>query len=260
MESPGSRSSPANPADPQPAETSNDDAGPVLATGNTLPDREQMLATLAHDLKNPLSAILVGAQNLARLSVSEDITARLKRYTDAIQRAGHRMNDLLRDLLDLTRLELGRLPLDIAPRPVADLVAAALTALRPAAEAKHVDLTASVADGLIASCDERRAVQVITIVAGNGIKYSSEGGQVTVTVEGRGADVLFTVTDKGSGIPASELPKVFGPYWHGPENPRRGMGVGLPLAKVIVEVHGGRIWAMSVEGEGSTFFFTLPAA
>jgi signal transduction histidine kinase len=170
------------------------------------------------------------------------------------------MNDLLRDLLDLTRLELGRLSLEVAPRPVADLVAAALTTLRPAAEAKHVDLTASVADGLMASCDERRATQVITIVAANGIKYSPEGGKVTVSVEGRGADILFTVTDKGSGIAASELPKVFGPYWHGPENARRGMGVGLPLAKVIVEAHGGRIWAMSVEGEGSTFFFTLPSA
>jgi signal transduction histidine kinase len=235
-------------------------AAPAPAAAPVEPDREQMLATLSHDLRNPLSAILVGAQNIIRMQAPDDVTPRLRRYAQAIQRAGQRMNDLLRDLLDLTRLELGTLELVQTVRPAAELVAVALAPLHEAATAKRIAIRTSIPEALAVRCDDRRAAQVIGNVVGNAMKFCPEDTVVEVSAELRGTSIAFTVRDNGPGIIPEELPKVLGPYWQSADNPRRGMGVGLPLAKAIVEAHGGSISVDSGAAGGTTVSFTFPAA
>jgi signal transduction histidine kinase len=217
-----------------------------------------MLATLSHDLKNPLSAVLVGAQNLLRLSLPEEAAPRIRRYAEAIQRAGQRMNDLLRDLLDLARLDDRTLPLEMKLHSVPDTVDLAVKPWTTAAAARRIDLRADVPDGLTILCDQRRIAQVIGNIVANAVRLSPEGSAVEISVQPRAGELLFTVRDEGPGIAAADLTKVLGPYWRGTENPRSGMGVGLPLAAAIVAAHHGRLWVESTEGSGSTFSFTLP--
>jgi signal transduction histidine kinase len=131
----------------------------------------------------------------------------------------------------------------------------------PAAE-RQVALRAGVGEGARAVYgDAGRILQVLANLVGNALKFTEPGGAVTVAAETRGGEVVFSVSDTGAGIPAEHLPHLFELYWHARRNARsRGSGYGLAIAKGIVEAHGGRIWAESTPGAGSTFSFTLPAS
>lgn len=221
--------------------------------------RDEMLGIVAHDLRNPLNTIVIGAGSLFELL--PEMPASLRKTTQIVQRAADRMNRQIQDLLDVRRLETERLAVEARSTPVSALVAEALEMLRPLAAAASVDLTSDVpADVPHALADAGRIHQVLSNLVGNAIKFTPAGGTVTVSTVRDGDEIRFTVADTGRGIAPDQLPHVFGRFWQVSRGDRRGMGLGLPIAKGIVEAHRGRIWVESEVGEGSRFYFTLPVA
>jgi signal transduction histidine kinase len=182
-----------------------------------------------------------------------------------IRQAAEQMDALIQDLLDITRLEGGRLV--VAPRLVdADwLMTRSLEALRPLADAGGVSLAAELAPDLpTLRVDPDRMRQLLSNLIGNAIKFTPAGGAVVTTVRATGDAVQFTVTDTGGGIPAEQLPFVFDRFFQLTSGPRlqarHGAGLGLPISRGIVEAHGGRIWIESVVGKGTSVHFLVPAA
>jgi signal transduction histidine kinase len=219
--------------------------------------RDEMLAVVAHDLRNPLNNISMAASLLLEIMSAERASER--RQVEVIQRSAERMNRLVLDLLDLERIEAGRLALDPRPELPFVLVHDSVEQLKPLATARSLNLEADAARELpVVLADPVRVQQVISNLVGNAIKFTPEGGTVTVRAE-RDRDVVrISVIDTGPGIPAQQLPHIFGRFWQADAADRRGLGLGLAIAKGLVEAHGGRIWVESREHLGSTFFFTLP--
>jgi signal transduction histidine kinase len=228
--------------------------------------REDLLAIVSHDLRNPLGVVLASSALLLKHPLGDPPgkEGRAKRQVEAIQRAAHRMNRLIRDLLDFAAIQGGRLSVSAHPRAAGDLIRESLEALAaPAADKSLKLLDGSPETTLQVSCDHDRAVQLLDNVVGNAVKFSPEGGTVTVRARAEGTMVLFSVADEGPGIPAAELPFVFDRYYQARRRDRDGIGLGLSIARGIVQAHGGRIWVESptaAGGGGTTFFFTLPAA
>jgi PAS domain S-box-containing protein len=224
--------------------------------------REDLLAIVSHDLRNPLGVVLASSALLLKSSLPPDREERARRQVEAIQRAGNRMNRLIRDLLDFASIQAGHLSVSTRPQTVGDMVAEVLETLEPLAAAKSQRLHADVPPAMEMRCDHDRVIQLFSNVVGNAIKFTPEAGEIRITAGVDPQDsrlVRFAVTDTGPGIPADELPHVFDRYYQARRKNREGIGLGLTIARGIVEAHGGRIWVESQgeEGKGSTFLFTL---
>jgi PAS domain S-box-containing protein len=222
--------------------------------------REDLLAIVSHDLRNPLGVVLASTALLLKSNLPPDKQERARRQVEAIQRAGNRMNRLIRDLLDFASIQAGRLSVSKHPQDVAAMVNEVLEVTEPLAAAKSHKLVADVAPGLAIRCDHDRVIQLFSNLVGNAVKFTPDGGIITVRAAPDGDLVRFSVTDTGPGISADELPHVFDRYYQAQRKNRDGIGLGLSIARGIVEAHGGRIWAESEEGKGSTFSFTLAPA
>lgn len=220
--------------------------------------REEVLKVVAHDLRNPLGTIAMAADFLLDVPLAEDLRAR---QLGIIKRAGVRMNRLIHDLLDAARIEAGRLPIEPRSVEIGELVDAVLEMMEPLAADKELQLTAAVPAGLPAvQVDPERIVQVFSNLIGNAIKFTPQGGQITIRAEPQGARVRMVVADTGPGIPEEQLPKIFGRMWQARDTDTRGIGLGLTIAKAIIEAHGEEIGVESRVGEGTEFWFTLPTA
>jgi PAS domain S-box-containing protein len=222
--------------------------------------REDLLAIVSHDLRNPLGVVLASSALLLKSSLPPEREERARRQVEAIQRAGNRMNRLIRDLLDFASIQAGHLSVSTRPQAVGDMVAEVLETLEPLAATKSQRLHAEVPPGMEMRCDHDRVIQLFSNVVGNAIKFTPEAGEIRITASVDPQDgrlVRFAVTDTGPGIPADELPHVFDRYYQARRKNREGIGLGLTIARGIVEAHGGRIWVESEEGKGSTFLFTL---
>ena len=238
-----------------------DNARLVEEAQEALRSREDLLAIVSHDLRNPLGVVLTSSTLLLRSALPPDKGERARRQVEAIQRAGNRMNRLIRDLLDFASIEGGRLSLSRRPLDVAALVLEVVEALRPLAEPKSQSLIGDqAAPGLAVDGDHDRLVQVFTHIIGNSFKFGAEGAQVRITVTTTGAEVCFTIVDDGPGMPPDELANLFDRSWQADRKSRDGIGLGLSIVKGIVEAHGGRVWAESVLGEGTRVSFTVPLA
>jgi signal transduction histidine kinase len=179
----------------------------------------------------------------------------------AIHRSAERMYRLVHDLLDVTEIEAGKLPVARSPTGVDVLVTDAIELLRPLANAKRIALETELPPALPpVAADRERVLQVFSNLGGNAIKFTSQGGRVEIRASLRDAMVEFTVRDSGPGIASEELPHVFDRFWQAKKTARSGAGLGLAIAKGIVEAHGGDIRAESELGRGSSFLFTLPVA
>jgi signal transduction histidine kinase len=220
---------------------------------HALRSRDEVLAVVSHDLRGPLSVIEMGASSLLRGGCErEDVVLRVKR-------AGQRMSVLIRDLLDVSAMEAGGLRMEPVDQAVGPLVSEALELVRPLAEEKHIALTADVAVPTThLMCDRGRIVQVFSNLLGNAVKFTKDGGAITVQVVDGPEEVKFAVTDTGCGISEEQLPHVFDRYWQVGRSSSSGVGLGLAIAKGIVEAHHGTIHAESTCGKGSTFAFDLP--
>ena len=219
--------------------------------------REEVLGIVAHDLRNPLSA--TGAV-LQMLGEDEVPVADRERLVGAGKRSVDQMNRLIGDLLDVMRMEAGRLALETEDLGVASIVAQADESARHLATQRHIELTIPTPDeSLHVRGDRGRLAQVFSNLVGNAIKFTSEGGKVSLRAWREGDDIVFEVADTGPGLSKEQMVHLFDRFWQANRGDRRGVGLGLPIAKGIVDAHGGRMWVKSDVGAGSHFFVALPA-
>jgi signal transduction histidine kinase len=222
--------------------------------------RDEMMAVVAHDLKNPLNTI----QLALRVWLDEDAAADpkqavIRHAVGAIQRASDRMSGLIRDLLEISRADAGRLLIRPAPSDPAELLREALDAHASIAAAKGIALEASAEPSLPrVLADRDRIAQVFSNLIGNALKFTASGGRVSVRGGRDAGTVRFAVEDTGAGIPTEDQEHVFDRFWQAKKAARMGTGLGLSIAKAIVEGHGGHIAVESTPGVGSRFLFTLP--
>jgi signal transduction histidine kinase len=221
--------------------------------------RDEMLGVVAHDLRNPLNTIFMGASLMLELIANSD--SPLSKQAQMVHRAAVRMNRLIQDLLDVRRIDSGRMEIDAHPEAVSGLLNEAMDMMRPLATAASLELTSELDANLPdVVADSTRILQVLSNLVGNAVKFTPKSGRVRVRAVAAEGEVRFSVSDTGPGIPPEQLPHIFGRYWQGAHADRRGIGLGLAIAKGIVEAHGGRIWVESQVGAGSDFIFTLPIA
>ena len=223
--------------------------------------RDDTLAAISHDLRNGLNTVLTAVGLLLRSLPPDSEGRRDRRHVEAIRRSAERMNRVIGDLLDVASIESGRLFVEPRREPVRPIVAEAVAASRNQAAEKELHVEQVVSDAEIeAICDRDRVLQVLGNLIGNAIKFTPDGGMVQVSAESSDDEVLVTVRDSGVGVSPKQLPHVFDRFWQATPKARLGSGLGLTIAKGVVEALGGRIWVESRPGEGTTFFFTLPRA
>jgi len=220
--------------------------------------RDDVLAVVAHDLRNPLNTVTMAVSLMLENTPPERVQER--RQVEIVRRAADRMNRMIQDLLDVRRMEQGRLTTDLVPESPVILVNDTIDMLRPLAAGSTIRLDTSIEPDLpLVLADAARVQQVLSNLVGNAVKFTPRDGRITVCAENMEGEVRFSVIDTGPGIPAEQLPHIFGQFWQAKTSDRRGIGLGLAIAKGIVEAHNGRIWVESHVGLGSTFYFTLPA-
>jgi PAS domain S-box-containing protein len=221
--------------------------------------RDQVLGVVAHDLRNPLSTILLQTAALKRRDPGAE--RRSQKQTQAIRRAATHMDRLIQDLLDVALMESSQLTIEPARVSTRELIFGAVEMQKPLASSSslelRVDLDRDVPD---VWGDRDRLLQVFENLIGNAIKFTDAGGCITVGAASTDHEVVFRVADTGAGIAAENLPRIFDRFWQAPRAGRQGAGLGLLIAKGIVESHGGRIWVDSSEGRGTTVSFTIPRA
>ena len=221
--------------------------------------REEVLAVVSHDLRNPLNAVLLAAVILDEYTEPERWTERERLQLRTIRHSAEQMTTLIHDLVEVVALEAGtrvlhleRIDAGALLRSAAEMYAG-LAAEREVA--LWVDSPPEVPD---VRADRARLLQVLSNLVGNALKFTPAGGEVHVGAEAAGEAVRFWVSDTGRGIDPEHLPHLFERFWQARRGDRQGLGLGLSIAKAIVDAHGGRIWAESTSGAGSTFSFTLP--
>lgn len=219
--------------------------------------RDEILGIVAHDLRNPLNVISAAANSLHHRT-SDAVSRRpLERIMRAAQRAEH----LIRDLLDLSAIEGGHFSIEKRPIDTANVILSALDSQQGLAATSCVILASDLSPALPwVEADEERILEVLENLLGNAVKFTMAGGTVTVGAGLRDQTLTIWVKDNGPGIAADQLTHLFDRFWQASKTDRRGTGLGLTICKAIVEAHGGRIWAESELGAGTTVFFTVPSA
>lgn len=228
---------------------------------DALSHRDDFLGIVSHDLRNLLSGIVMSAGDLAHNAPPGEEGDRVYEGTQSIQRYAARMNRLIGDLVDVVSIDAGKLALTPTRGDCAELIAEAVDTFRSVATRGGISLEAELDETpLLAVFDRDRMLQVLANLIANAIKFTARDGRITVRGARKGDGVLICVRDSGSGIPAEKLDTIFDRFWQVGKNDRRGLGLGLYIARCIVEAHGGRIWAESREGEGSELRFTVPVS
>ncbi|HWO40515.1 MAG TPA: ATP-binding protein [Candidatus Eisenbacteria bacterium] len=224
--------------------------------------KSQFLASMSHEFRTPLNAIIGFSDVLLdpSLGVNEE---KRSLFLMHIRNSGRHLLGLINDILDLSKVEAGRLELEIEPAAIGDVLNAAEGTLRPLAANKAIDLRVE-SNGCIpcAPMDTARITQVVLNLAGNAIKFTPEGGQVWLRAEALDQFVRVEVGDTGRGIPVEDQERIFLEFEQArigtAKGKPEGTGLGLALAKRLVEMHGGKIWVESELGKGSRFYFTIP--
>ncbi|HET7373751.1 MAG TPA: ATP-binding protein [Gemmatimonadaceae bacterium] len=222
--------------------------------------RDEVLGIVSHDLRNPISAISMCARALEQTPTDDG--AERTGLLVTIRESTDWMNRLIQDLLDVASIERGTLSLELREQDPAQIVLQARHMFDVEATSHGITLEAQVSTNLPpVTADGARVVQVLGNLLRNAIKFTPNGGRVVLRADHRDRTVVFSVTDTGRGIPLANQARVFDRYWQAAAGARAGgSGLGLSIAKGIVEAHGGEIWLASAPGQGSTFAFSLPVA
>jgi signal transduction histidine kinase len=225
--------------------------------------RDEFLAVVTHDIREPLGTVSLSATAIDMLAPPGPESAELRETAARIRRACGRMGALVDDLLDVASIDAGKLAVKLAPVDATTLVNDAVEAFQPVAARQAIALDGRVEQQCRPRCDRNRIAQTFSNLVSNALKFTNGGGAIRIAASpgerSQAPEVRFSVSDTGSGIPPEQLGRVFERFYQGAIGERAGTGLGLYIAKGIVEAHGGRIWVESELGKGSTFFFTLPA-
>jgi len=222
--------------------------------------RRDFVSNISHELRTPLASLKALVDTL-RDGALEDPPA-AQRFLDRMEVEVDALTQMVQELLELSRIESGQVPLQLQAVSIAEAVNIPAERLRPQAERAGLRLDVTLpADLPPVLADAERIQQVVTNLVHNAIKFTPPGGRVTVTAQAAGAEVIVTVQDTGVGIPAEDLPRIFERFYKADRaRAGAGTGLGLAIARHIIQAHGGRIWAESAKGRGSNFYFALPTA
>ena len=238
----------------------NDLARQVRREQQAVRARDELVAVVSHDLRNPMTIIsmLCGMMQKTFSSDGSHASRRITTAIDTMQQASSRMNILLEDLLDTSKIEAGRYTISTQSLDVTQIFEEALSLLMPLASEKQVELTFHAEPDLQIHADPERLFQVLSNLISNAIKFTPADGKIVVAAMSNGDDIVFSVRDSGKGIPAEQLPHIFDRYWTAKEGNASGTGLGLYISQGIIKAHGGQLLAESTPGEGSEFRFTVP--
>lgn len=226
-----------------------------------LATRDELLGLVSHDLRNLLNSVMGFSALISLAAAKDDTSPELVKNADRIHRAGARMVRLVGDLVDVASIQAGMLAVTREVDDPKSIIMEAVDIFQTQASAARIAVTVEIAASpLVIAFDGARILQVLTNLLSNAIKFTPANGKVVVRLKRRGADACFSVTDTGPGIPQGMLATVFERYVQADQHDRRGVGLGLYISKSIVLGHGGKIWATSTVGKGSSFFFTIPLA
>ena len=235
--------------------------GLIVAERTARQAREELLAIVAHDLRTPLGVIGLSSGALQDAVPAGPEGEEVRALAGLAERAAKQMGRLIRDLLDVSSIEAGRLRFEFADHEPAALLAEAGNLLAPLAAQKAITVETRVPARLtLVRCDRHRIQQVLSNLIGNAIKFTPESGKLTLSAASVGEEITFFVCDNGSGISAEALPRIFDRHWTGRGRAGADTGLGLYIAKGIVEAHEGTIAAVGIPGGGTQLSFTLPCA
>ena len=219
--------------------------------------REDVLAVVSHDLRNPLNTVVIAIHKLASL-VSEE--SQQYKLTQTIQRSADRMLRMIGDLLDASSIQAGQLSVERDVVDAVDLLSDVRESFESACSDRGLALRVASTPEIIVGGDRQRLHQVLANLVGNAVKFTPSGGAIDVNVTATSTRIEFEVRDTGKGIPEDQCASIFDRFWKGQRGSRSGTGLGLYIARGIVEAHGGKITVTSVVGQGTSFRFWIPRA
>ncbi len=221
--------------------------------------RENVLAIVSHDLRSPLSSIMMNTELILREEKSAEENYKNLRLLENIRNSCKRMNRLIEDILDSVKIESGQFKIDKTQNDLVEAVTESIRESQSAALAKGINLKFDRnLESFICDYDQGRIIQILNNLLGNAIKFSPHNSEVTVSMDVEENQCVVAVKDSGQGIPPGEQDQLFNRYWQSQETAHKGTGLGLYISKKIVEAHGGNIGVFSKFGHGATFFFSLP--
>ncbi len=216
---------------------------------------EEMVAIVSHDLKTPLTSIVMNVHLLSRKIEKEE----LKTHLDQISKAVDRMTNLINSVLDLEKIKQGRFEMELKIEDPKAIVSDVVSLMTPIAKKKNISIESrDRGEVKPVNCDREKIYQALTNLIGNSLKFTPEGGTVSCLIEDLESEVRFSIKDSGPGILNDEVPLIFNRYWQASPTAKKGNGLGLYITKGIVEAHGGHINVKSELGHGAEFFFTIP--
>jgi signal transduction histidine kinase len=225
---------------------------------------KDLVSIICHDLKDPLASIVMGAGFLKKTIAAEGDEGRsARKVIEAISRSADRMSQVIGDFHDLSKLDMGTLEIDARPCDVVAGIRAAATPWAQQATERSIELAIETpSEPVLAQCDRARVVQIVGKLTHNAIKFTPAGGRVTVRIVGpeNGQMVRVSVADTGRGIAPEIVGQIFDHAANARRTPREGPGLGLAIARGLVELQGGELTVVSRVGAGSTFTFTIPRA
>ena len=223
--------------------------------------KSEFLASMSHELRTPLNAI-IGFSDLLAEQIAGALSAKQQRFVGHIQQGARHLLALINDILDLSKVEAGRLELDCETAAVAVVLADVLVSIRPAAAAKNIVVHSSIGPDVTVFADRIRFKQILFNLLSNAVKFTPDGGKIWVEAVERRGRLTVSVSDTGFGIPFEEQEAIFDAFHQvgaTTKGIKEGTGLGLAITKRLVEEHGGRIWVESEPGKGARLSFTIPA-
>ncbi|MEO5987570.1 MAG: HAMP domain-containing sensor histidine kinase [Candidatus Eisenbacteria bacterium] len=220
--------------------------------------RDEFLAIVSHDVRDILAGIAMSTELLLHVPTEAPAGERMHIEAKRIRRLTARMNRLIGDLLDVVSMESGKLNMEASPEDATRLLAETMENCQAASAAREIAMTCEAPKGRVpGTFDHDRILQVLANLVGNAIKFSDVGGSIALRLAPIAEGLQFTVRDSGRGIAPEDMEAIFERFSRAGQPGRRGLGLGLYIARYIVEAHGGRIWAESELGKGSAFHFTI---
>jgi two-component system phosphate regulon sensor histidine kinase PhoR len=221
--------------------------------------RREMVSNISHELGTPITSIGLLAETLLTVAEREK-PRRLRKMAKDIRRETDTLTHLVQEMRDLSLIESGQMSIRLTPSPLLPIVSGTVEQLESLAENKQQTVAVDVPPDIAVLADEVQIQRALKNIVHNAIKFTPNGGHIHISAQREDAEAVIAVSDDGPGIPAEDVSRVFERFFQVDRARREGTGLGLAIVRHIVRAHGGRAWAESVEGEGATFYFTLPLA